>query len=79
MPKKHSGAYARNKGNAYERQVIKELTDLGYEGLKSSRSESKNLDNDKSTFPSKIQFLKVYDIPITLFPIIGAFTNFEQL
>ena len=47
MPKAHSGAYARNKGNAYERQVIKELTELGYEGLKSSRSESKNLDNDK--------------------------------
>ena len=43
----HSGAAARRKGNAYELKIIKELTELGYEGLKSSRSESKNLDNDK--------------------------------
>ena len=43
--KKRSGAYSRNKGNAYERKIIKELTDIGYKGLKSSRSESKNLDS----------------------------------
>ena len=45
--KKRSGAYSRNKGNAYERKIIKELTDIGYKGLKSSRSVSKNLDNAK--------------------------------
>ena len=39
--------YAREKGHAYERQIIKELTELGYKGLKSSRSESRNLDDDK--------------------------------
>lgn len=37
----------RNKGNRYELQIIHELTNLGYKGLKSSRSESKNLDNAK--------------------------------
>ena len=26
--KKRSGAYAKNKGNAYERQIVKELKDL---------------------------------------------------
>ena len=37
----------RSKGNRYELQIIHELTNLGYKGLKSSRSESKNLDNAK--------------------------------
>lgn len=46
-PKKRGGKYARKKGNNYELKIIKELTELGYKGLKSSRSESKNLDNDK--------------------------------
>lgn len=38
---------SKNKGHAYERQIINELTHFGFEGLKSARSESKNLDNDK--------------------------------
>ena len=29
MPKAHTGAYARNKGNAYERQIIHELEEIG--------------------------------------------------
>lgn len=45
--KKRSGAYSKTKGNNYELKIIKELTTLGYDGLKSSRSESKSLDNDK--------------------------------
>ena len=45
--KKRSGAYSKNKGNRYELKIIKELTELGYDGLKSSRSESKSLDNYK--------------------------------
>lgn len=45
--KKRSGAYSKRKGNNYELKIIKELTELGYDGLKSSRSESKSLDNDK--------------------------------
>jgi hypothetical protein len=38
---------SKRKGNSYELQIIKELTSLGYDGLKSSRSESKLLDNMK--------------------------------
>lgn len=34
------------KGKNYELDIIHELTDLGYEGLKSSRSESRNMDNN---------------------------------
>ena len=45
--KKRSGAYSRRKGNAYELKIIKELEALGYDELKSSRSESRSLDNDK--------------------------------
>lgn len=45
--KKRSGAYAKRKGNNYELKIIKELINLGYNGLMSARSESKNLDNDK--------------------------------
>lgn len=45
--KKRSGAYSRNKGNSYERKIITELTEIGFKGLKSSRSESKNLDDAK--------------------------------
>ena len=45
--RKRSGAYSKRKGNAYELKIIKELGELGYDELKSSRSESRNLDNDK--------------------------------
>lgn len=38
---------SKTKGGNWELQVIKELTDLGYKGLKSSRSENRNLDNAK--------------------------------
>lgn len=41
------GKYAKNKGNAYELKIIHELEELGYKGLKSARSQSKNLDNAK--------------------------------
>jgi hypothetical protein len=38
---------SRNKGNKFELDVIKELTELGYKGLVSSRSQNRNLDNSK--------------------------------
>ena len=37
----------RSKGNNYELAIIKDLTELGFKGLKTSRSESKNLDDSK--------------------------------
>ena len=39
--------YAKTKGNNYELKIIHELEELGYAGLKSARSQSKNLDNAK--------------------------------
>ena len=38
---------SKRKGNSYELKIIRELTDLGFSGLKSSRSESRALDNAK--------------------------------
>ena len=37
----------KKKGNKYELDIIHQLTNLGFKGLKSSRSESKNLDAAK--------------------------------
>lgn len=37
----------RNRGNNYERQIVNELKDLGFESVVTSRSESRNLDNKK--------------------------------
>lgn len=45
--KRQGGSYCKRKGSAYEGKLIKELTSLGIKGLKSSRSESKNLDDSK--------------------------------
>lgn len=47
MGKNLTGAYAKRKGNAYERQIAKELRELGFEGCVTSRSESKAMDNNK--------------------------------
>lgn len=45
--KKHKSNYSKNKGNKYEQQIAKELRELGFSGVKTSRSESKELDNNK--------------------------------
>lgn len=45
--KRKSGSYQKNKGNRYELKIIKELTELGFKGLVSARSQSKRLDNAK--------------------------------
>lgn len=38
---------SRSKGNNYELRIIKELTELGFNGLVTSRSESKRMDDAK--------------------------------
>lgn len=38
---------SRSKGNNYELRIIKELTELGFNGLVTSRSESRHLDDNK--------------------------------
>lgn len=44
--KKRSSRYSKAKGNAYEVQIAKELRELGFDTV-TSRSESKNVDNNK--------------------------------
>lgn len=51
---------SKRKGNGYELKIIHELTDLGFEGLKSSRSESKNLDNAKIDIADTLGVLDCY-------------------
>lgn len=46
--------------NNYELKIIKELTQLGWAGLVSSRSESKSLDNDKIDIAETIDKLPFY-------------------
>lgn len=43
---KKSGNYARNKGHAYERKIVKELNELGF-SVGTTRNNSKQLDNNK--------------------------------
>lgn len=63
------GSYARNKGNAYERQIVKELKDLGF-NVETTRNNSKKQDNDKidiydkdDQLPCSIQLKKTQTIP----------------
>ena len=46
--RKRSGSYSKNKGSAYERQIVNELKELtDNENICTSRSDSKKLDNMK--------------------------------
>lgn len=50
----------RKKGQKFELDIIHELTDLGYKGLKSSRSESRTLDNAKIDIAETQDHLSCY-------------------
>lgn len=56
----HRAKKSRSKGHGFELQVIHELTDLGFQGLVSSRSESKNLDDAKIDIAETIDKLPCY-------------------
>ena len=56
----YKASQSKRKGNNYELKIIHELTDLGFEGLKSSRSESKNLDNAKIDIADTLGVLDCY-------------------
>lgn len=56
----YKASQSKRKGNGYELKIIHELTDLGFEGLKSSRSESKNLDNAKIDIADTMGVLDCY-------------------
>lgn len=50
----------RRKGQKYELDIIHQLTELGFKGLKSSRSESRNLDNAKIDIAETEDILSCY-------------------
>lgn len=69
LAKKRNGKYCREKGNNYERKIAKELNELGFDVV-TSRSESKNTDNNKvdlidksNKLPLNIQLKKVLKTP----------------
>lgn len=45
--RRRSGAYNRNRGIRAEQKVVNELKELGFNGVVSSRSESKTTDDNK--------------------------------
>ena len=45
--KVRSGSYNRNRGHRAEQKIVKELQELGFSGVVSSRSESKSTDDNK--------------------------------
>lgn len=67
--RKRSSSYSRNKGNAYERKIVSELNELGF-NVGTSRNNSKQLDNNKidiydidGTLPCDIQLKCTQNIP----------------
>ena len=45
--KARSKSYSRTKGHSYECKIAAELRELGFEGVVTSRSESKSMDDNK--------------------------------
>ena len=56
----YKASQSKRKGNNYELKIIHELTDLGFEGLVSSRSESKRLDDAKIDIADTLNVLDFY-------------------
>lgn len=50
----------RRRGNTYETKIAKELRDLGFSGVVTSRSESKAMDDRKVDFVDTENKLPVY-------------------
>lgn len=69
--KKRSGGYSKNKGSAYERQIVNELKEITQDlDLCTSRSDSKKLDDMKidisdpnNTLPCYFQLKKTQTTP----------------
>ena len=65
-----SKSYSRTKGHNYETKIAKELRDLGFTGIVTSRSESKSTDDNKidlidkeNKLPCEIQLKCTQSIP----------------
>ena len=70
MAKKRTGAYNRRRGHTFETKIAKELRELGYKGVVTSRSESKRMDDNKvdiidteNKLPVNIQIKKTIATP----------------
>ena len=67
--KKRSPGYSRNKGNAYERKIVKELKELGFDVSTTrlvSKSEDANkvdIHDNRGDLPCKIQVKATQQIP----------------
>ena len=68
--KKKKNNYSKNKGSRYEQQIAKELRELGFEGVKTSRAVNKEADNNKvdivdtkNQLPFNIQLKKTLVAP----------------
>ena len=66
---KRSPGYSRNKGNAYERKIVKELKELGFDVSTTrlvSKSEDANkvdIHDNRGDLPCKIQVKSTQQIP----------------
>lgn len=59
--KERSTSYSKNKGSAYERQIVKELKELtGNDDISTSRASSKKLDNMKIDINDESNILPCY-------------------
>lgn len=58
--KRRSGSYNRNRGHRAEQKIVKELKELGFKGVVSSRSESKSTDDNKIDIIDKENKLPCY-------------------
>lgn len=68
--RKHNGSYSKNKGNRYEQKIARELREIGFTGVKTSRTQNKEADNNKvdivdteNKLPVNIQIKKTQSIP----------------
>ena len=65
-----SKGYSKKKGNLYELKIVKELKELGFQNVVTSRSESKAMDDNKvdiidkdNLLPAKLQLKCTQSIP----------------
>lgn len=73
VPKKkrtRSKSYSRTKGHNYEQKIVRELKELGFKNVVTSRSESKAMDDNKvdiidkdDLLPCKLQLKSTQSIP----------------
>ena len=67
--RKRSSGYSRNKGNAYERKIVKELKELGFDvsttrlASKSEDANKVDIHDNRGDLPCKIQAKATQQIP----------------